>query len=100
MSQTSADTPATPWHAHRTVMIAWLLCLPPVGLYAPWRSEYFEKRTRWIVTGGVVLLLAHLPTPGQMGGISGGGQCAATFTQGQCTYFRDDRCNVIGKTCN
>jgi len=143
----AAEGAAPPWVAHRTLTIAWLLAVAPVGLYALWRGDHFDQRTRWIITGVVVfalllllggplievllifvtwpvalyllwkdssikrrtlnifgavfavLFLMFLSGAGQNGG-NIGGQCAATFTQNGCTYYRDSDCNVIGQSCN
>ena len=75
--------------------IAW-----PAALYLLWRNQGDNKRWFYIAVGAFVVLgLVNLGNGGG-GDYSGGGSCAAVMTEGNCTYYRDDNCNVIARECS
>jgi len=76
----------------------------PVGIYLLWkhRGELGGLWKRYAFAYPVVLVLALLQaanTPAGGGSILGG-SCSAVITEGNCTYYRDDDCNVISKSCS
>ncbi len=83
----------------------YLLILFPAALFLLWRDSGFRSRKFYGFGGAwlVVLMLgafeaSQQPTYG--GGVqSSGPSCAAVMTEGSCTYFRDDDCNVIARQC-
>ena len=137
------------WMENRSLVIVWLLIFFPVGLYAVWMGDVFEKRMKWAITGGIIVVLALLggsrlldllylliltpaglylawkdpgiskTTTSLFGGAAAfilimflssaaqqnadsyapGSTCEAVQTYGNCTYYRDSECNVIGQTC-
>lgn len=137
------------WLENRTLVIVWLLIFFPVGLYAVWMGNVFEKQMKWAITGiivvslvllgggrlldflyililmpaglylawkdpgisknttylfggaGALILILFLSSSGQQGGggYAPGSTCEAVQTYGNCTYFRDSECNVIGQSC-
>jgi len=76
----------------------------PAALYLLWRAPDITKKLtiRFALAYPIVLLLALYQlgnTP--VGGVGGsGGSCSAVITEGNCTYFRDDNCNVVGQSCS
>lgn len=137
------------WMENRTLVIVWLLIFFPVGLYAVWMGNVFEKQMKWAITGGIIvvlvlfgggwlldliyllilmpaglylawkdpsisktttylfgggaaiILILFLSSSAQQstGGYAPGSTCEAVQTYGECTYYRDSDCNVIGQTC-
>lgn len=76
-------------------LIAW-----PIALYLLWRHPDVEKK--WFYTAAgvfVALFLIEVSSGSSTGGYSSGGSCAAVMTQGNCTYYRDDNCQVIAREC-
>lgn len=76
----------------------------PAGIYLLWkhRKELGGLWKRFAFAYPVVLVLALLQaanTPAGGGRILGG-SCSAVITEGNCTYYRDDDCNVISKSCS
>lgn len=76
----------------------------PAGIYLLWkhRGELSGLWKRFAFAYPVVLVLALLQaanTPAGGGSILGG-SCSAVITEGNCTYYRDDECNVISKSCS
>lgn len=49
------DKPKT-WLENRTIIIAWLIFLFPVGLYAVWKSSIFDTPQKQKITGIVLLV--------------------------------------------
>ena len=43
------------WQNNRTLLQAWLLIFFPVGLYALWTGNVYEKNIKAVITGGVVI---------------------------------------------
>lgn len=75
--------------------IAW-----PIALYLLWRNQGENKKWFYVAVGAFVVLgLVNLSNGGG-GNYSGGGSCAAVMTEGNCTYYRDDNCNVIARECS
>lgn len=81
-----------------------LFIMVPLGLYLCWKDPAISNITTYKFAAGAVLILVFY-------GLSNsqtdhnfdpqtGSSCSATIVQGDCTYFRDDNCNVIGKQCN
>jgi len=78
----------------------------PVGLYLLWRDKEIDRKIfkRFAFAFPVVLFLAliqasYTSAPNTNDGGSGG-SCAAVITEGNCTYYRDDNCNVISRSCS
>lgn len=46
------------WYQKPTGVIILLLFFFPVGLYLMWKNELWTKKTRWIVTGILALMIA------------------------------------------
>lgn len=44
------------WYENKSAVILWLIFFFPVGLYGIWKSSQFSDKTKWIVTGCVVVL--------------------------------------------
>ena len=88
---------------HLWLVIVLLLAIPPLGIYLLWKGEHFAKKTRKIVsivaTAWFLLYLidAAMEPVGQSGDY---GSCSATFYENGCTYYRDDNCNVVAKSCD
>ena len=83
------------------LVVFFLVMFPPLGIYMLWQGEHFVPKTRWIITIiSALWLCLHLldaalaPTGGAYGG------CAATFDENGCTYYRDDDCRVIARSCD
>lgn len=77
----------------------------PAGIYLLWknREELGGLWKRFALVYPIILVLALLQatnTPVGGGGSILGGSCSAVITEGNCTYFRDDDCNVISKSCS
>ena len=77
----------------------------PAGVYLLWREREALGGLwkRFAIAYPIVLILAlinaaYAPTGGNGGEL--GGSCSAVITEGNCTYYRDDDCNVIGKSCS
>lgn len=137
------------WMENRTLVIVWLLIFFPVGLYAVWMGNVFEKQMKWAIIGGIVavlvlfgggwlldliyllilmpaglylawkdpsisktttylfgggaaiilVLLLSSPAQQRTDSYAPGSTCEAVQTQGDCTYYRDSDCNVIGQSC-
>lgn len=135
------------WQNKRTLVVAWLIMFFPVGLYAVWTGELFDRQKKWIITGvlfavlilfsgggvldflvaiilaplavflcwrdpvianmttylfgagAVMILIFYLSSLAAGPGPMIGGTCEAVQTFGNCTYYRDDQCNVIGQYC-
>lgn len=77
------------------LLVAW-----PIALYLLWRNK--EIARKWLyIAGGVFAVLALIELGGGGSALnSGGGSCAAVMTQGNCTYYRDDNCNVVARQCS
>jgi len=77
------------------LLVAW-----PIAFYLLWRNK--EIARKWLyIAGGVFAVLALIELGGGGGALnSGGGSCAAVMTQGNCTYYRDDNCNVVARQCS
>ncbi|GLQ19037.1 hypothetical protein [Maritalea porphyrae] len=77
----------------------------PAGIYLLWknRKELGGLWKRFALVYPIILVLALLQAANTPVGGAGsilGGSCSAVITEGNCTYFRDDDCNVISKSCN
>ena len=77
----------------------------PAGVYLLWREREALGGLwkRFAIAYPIVLVLAlinaaYAPTGGSSGEL--GGSCSAVITEGNCTYYRDDDCNVISKSCS
>ncbi len=55
---TDANDPS--WMNNRTLVLAWLLEFFPVGLYAVWKGNLFDRQKKWIITGIVIGLIVVL----------------------------------------
>lgn len=75
--------------------IAW-----PIALYLLWRNQGESKKWFYIAVGAFIVLGVVNLSNGGGGGSGDGGSCAAVTTQGNCTYYRDDNCNVIARQCS
>lgn len=49
------------WYQKPTGVIILLIFLFPVGLYLMWKNELWTKKTRWIVTGVLALIVIAGP---------------------------------------
>ena len=148
--ETSTDEAKGQWFDNKTLVIAWILTVFPIGLYGLWKNDGFirnvklgvtvavvmafvlginfthplyvlvafpagiyllwkERETlgalwkRFLIAYPIVLILvlinaAYAPAGGS--GYELGGSCSAVITEGNCTYYRDDNCNVISKSCS
>lgn len=86
-----------------SVLVGGLLSLmsAALGAYLMWKGGHFTKNIRMIISGVLVLVVLYNMSSSGTGGDSfDSGSCRATFTSGNCTYFRDSSCNVIGSSCN
>ena len=84
------------------LVIVLLIVLPPVGIYLLWKGKHFDLKKRKIITGiSVAWFLLYLidasMAPSHQDGY---GSCSATFYENGCTYYRDDNCNVVAKSCD
>lgn len=86
----------------RLMDLLYLLILMPAGLYLAWKDPGISKKTTYLF-GGVAafILIMFLSSAGPQGtdGYAPGSTCEAVQTYGDCTYYRDSDCNVIGQTC-
>jgi|GEM_PF-3204152 len=76
--------------------------LYPIALYLLWKSSEVSKKVfyRFAAGWGVLALLSLVNgAMGSGGGYPSGGSCSAVMTKGNCTYYRDDNCNVIARQC-
>ncbi|TVZ38932.1 hypothetical protein P886_3317 [Alteromonadaceae bacterium 2753L.S.0a.02] len=85
------------------VIVALLLIFTwPLGLYGLWKGKHFTVSLRWVVTGLMVLRAIYnftTVTPQSSDPTYNYESCAATITEGNCTYYRDDDCNVVARLC-
>lgn len=76
----------------------------PVGVYLLWKNREelggLWKRFAFAYPAVLVLALLQAANAPTGGGSTLGGSCSAVITEGNCTYYRDDNCNVIGKSCS
>lgn len=77
----------------------------PIAIYLLWKSSDVRRTvTMRFAAAWVVVVILFLMSALLGGGSNNddyiGGSCSAATTEGNCTYFRDDNCNVIGKQCN
>ncbi len=76
----------------------------PIALYLLWTATdvapniTYRFAGAWVVVALLTLVNLAAPAPGS--GPVQGGYCAAVITEGNCTYYRDDDCNVIGRQCS
>jgi len=85
------------------IVILALIIFPPFGIYLLWKCAFFNSKNKWIGTAlASFWFLIYLASqdPGQGNYEKSYGSCSATFEQNGCTYFRDDNCNVIAKSCD
>jgi len=47
----------TKWYQKPTGVIILLIIFFPVGLYLMWKNDMWTKKTRWIVTAGIAVLI-------------------------------------------
>ena len=73
----------------------------PLAVFLLWRDPEIPRGTlrNFAIGAGVLAVLALASAGGGSGGLGGGGPCAAVQTYGNCTYYRDNQCNVIGQSC-
>ena len=84
------------------LVIILLIVLPPLGIYLLWQGQHFDLKKRKIITGvSVAWMLLYLIDASMAPSDSGYeyGSCSATFYENGCTYYRDDDCNVVAKSC-
>ncbi len=77
----------------------------PIAIYLLWKSTDVTRSTTMRFAAAWAVIVGLFMLNGQQGGGSYnddniGGSCSAVITEGNCTYFRDDNCNVISKQCN
>ncbi len=87
------------------LVIIFLIVIPPLGIYLLWKGEHFDSKKRKIISIVSVLWMVLYLVDAQMGASSQGGydgyqSCSATFYENGCTYYRDDNCNVVAKSCD
>jgi hypothetical protein len=84
------------------LVIVLLIVLPPVGIYLLWKGEHFVPKTRKIISlvAGLWFLLYLIDAALAPTGQDEYGSCSATFYENGCTYYRDDNCNVVAKSCD
>ncbi len=72
----------------------------PLAVFLLWRDPEISRATfrNFAIGAGVIAVLA-LASVGSGGGGFSPSPCAAVQTYGNCTYYRDDQCNVIGQSC-
>ena len=77
------------------------LVFAPAAIWLLWRDKTISRTTfRYFAIGAAIAaLMALASATAQMGPGAGAGSCAAVQTYGNCTYYRDDQCNVIGQSC-
>jgi len=85
------------WISNRAIVIVLLIVFFPIGLYCMWKGEHFSTTVRWVITAflawwGWNLLQGNPQT-------YSGQKCAAVQMDNGCTYYRDDSCNVISRSC-
>ena len=76
----------------------------PTALFLLWRAPEISKKltVRFAIGFPIILILALFAAGNGQTSVEGGtgGSCSAVITQGNCTYYRDDNCNVIGSSCS
>jgi len=83
----------------KPMVIVLLIFFYPLGLYCMWKGEHFSLKIRAVISGLLALWTLILvldssgPTPGPIP------TCTAVLEQGNCTYYRDENCNVIAQSC-
>lgn len=86
------------------LVILLLIFLPPIGIYLLWQGNHFSKKARITVSViAVIWMLLHLLDAALApsgSGFEDYGSCSATFYENGCTYYRDDACNVVAKSCD
>lgn len=87
------------------LVIILLVILPPLGIYLLWKGEYFDIKKRKIISTisalwFVLYLIDAEMKASNQGGYDSYQSCSATFYQNGCTYYRDDNCNVVAKSCD
>ncbi len=83
--------------SNKIIVIVCLLLIGPVGLYLMWKGQHFSNTVRWVITVFIAWWTFNILAGDYSTDLTGG--CSATFQQGGCTYYRDDNCQVIGKSC-
>lgn len=83
------------------LVIVLLIIFPPLGIYLLWKGKHLSSGKRWALTSvsGLWLLLNMLDSALAPSGGDDYSSCAATFYENGCTYFRDDSCNVVARSC-
>ena len=83
--------------------LLYALILVPLALWILWRDPEISRPIfyRFAAGGALAALLTLFNLPGQtvQESTPEGGSCAAVQTSGNCTYYRDDQCNVIARSC-
>ncbi len=87
------------------LVIVLLIIIPPLGIYLLWKGKHFDDKKRKIITGialawFLLYLIDASMAPSNQGGYGDYGSCSATFYENGCTYYRDDNCNVVAKSCD
>ncbi len=81
-----------------------VLLLFPVALFLLWKDQNLPRNRLyifggvWIVVFALFFVEATLLQP-RATLTESGPTCVAVMTEGNCTYFRDDNCNVIARQC-
>lgn len=83
--------------------LVYALILVPLALWILWRDPEISRAmfNRFAIGGALAALLTLFSLPGQTGqeNTPDDDSCAAVRTSGNCTYYRDDQCNVIAQSC-
>ena len=87
------------WSKNRTIVIATLIFVYPLGVYLMWKGEHFNKDLRWMIT---FILLIWTLVLGNSGTDTeaDSSDCSATFYADGCSYYRDSSCQVISRSCD
>ncbi len=86
------------------LVIVLLIVLPPIGIALLWVGKHFDQKKRWIITAVAalwwLLWIIENNQVSELGDSGDYGSCSATFYENGCTYYRDDNCNVVAKSCD
>lgn len=81
--------------------VALVFALIPAAIYLCWKDPQVSRRMIYVLAGWNLFMLVLLISNGSGGGYDDyGGTCSAVITEGNCTYYRDSDCNVIGRSCS
>ena len=82
------------------LVIIFLIVIPPLGIYLLWKGNHFDAKKRKIISVISALWFVLYLVDASMEPSYQSGDCSGTFYEGGCTYFRDDNCNVVAKSCD